>query len=287
MAKIYKDNRSLIVQNNFVDWKTGELRSPIETPDFTVVQVAESYFIGGFETKDHIQLCDLELTIPLTGSLTSISDKNAERVEKNDVHLSFKKETHSLYSKSSCRFLTIAVNFKKGSAQILSNIREQFSKNRRIENGDPLSLAPRIAAEFSGARRPFFELYINAMLSELFINLLRNTKTETNEKRPDSDECISQIANYIDCNFLNICSAEELCKFGYSYQYICKLFSDTYKISPGAYLTSKRMEYALHCLSEGKSVSEVSHILGYSSPYNFSRAFKKHFGFSPSQKAIK
>ena len=283
MAHIYKDKSCLIVQNSFVDWTTGELISPIETADFTVIQVAESYFIGGFETSKHTQLCDLELTIPLTGALVSFADESSERVEKNEVYLSFKGEEHRLYSKSSCRFLTLAINFKAGSNAIFSEIYRQYSKNRKIPDGDPLSLLPRIAAEFSQDARPFFESYLNAMITELLITLSRKASSESAAKKQSLDECITEIANYIDCNFLGICSAEELCRFGYTYHYICKLFKDTYGISPGAYLFSKRMDHALRCLSEGKRVSEVSHLLGYSSPYNFSRAFKKHFGYPPSR----
>lgn len=283
MANIYKDKQCLIVQNTFVDWKTGDLISPIETTGYTIVQVAESFFIGGFETREHTQLCDLELTLPLTGTLTSTANEIADRVEKNEVYLSFKGEKHSLYAKSNCRFLTLAINFKSNSASILSAICKQFSTKRTIPNEDHLSLFSRIASEFSSEARPFFQAYIDAMITELLINLLRSSNTTDSIKKPSSDECISEIINYIDCNFLSICSAEELRQFGYTYHYICKLFRDTYGISPGAYLFSKRMDHAAHCLSRGNSISEVSNILGYSSPYNFSRAFKKHFGYPPSQ----
>ena len=284
MARIYKDKRCLIVQNTFVDWKTGELLSPIETADYTIVQVAESSFIGGFETGKHTQLCDLELTIPLIGALTCFADEESERVEKNGVYLSFKGEKHRLYSKSSCRFLTLAVNFKSSSNGIFSALRKQFFKKRTVPNGDPLSLSSRIASEFSREARPFFEFNLNAMFTELLISLIRSFDTESTEEKASSDEFVSEIAKYIDCNFLSICSAEEICRFGYSYQHLCKLFKDAYGCSPGAYLFSKRMDHAAHFLSLGNSVSIVSHILGYSSPYNFSRAFKKHFGYPPSQK---
>lgn len=282
MALIYKDKRSLIVQNTFVDWKTGELLSPIETADFTVIQVAESYFIGGFETGEHRQLCDLELTVPLTGALTSSADGYSERVEKNEIYISFKGEKHGLFSKSSCRFLTVAVNFKSTSENILDSLKKEFSKKRTVKNADPLAISSRIASEFSSERRVFFDSYLNAMITELLINILRYSSDTVPTVKPSSNECLAEIINYIDCNFLNLCSAEELCRFGYSYQYICKLFSETMRISPGAYLFSKRMDHAVHCLTLGKSVSEVSHILGYSSPYNFSRAFKRHFGYPPS-----
>lgn len=284
MAKIYKDKRYLIVQNAYVDWKTGVLISPIETADFTIVQVAESYFIGGFETGAHNQFCDLEMTLPLTGTLNCFANDVGSRVEKNEVYLSFKGEKHSLYSKSSCRFITLAVNFKTSSVSIFSDIKRQFSNKRTVPSSKFHYLASRIVAEFSSDIRPFFNSYVNALLNELFISVTRYTSISESPKKANSHECLAKIAGYIDCNYLNICSAEELSKFGYSYQYICKLFKDIYGISPGAYLLSKRMDHAANSLSQGESVSAVAHVLGYSSPYNFSRAFKKHFGYPPSQK---
>ena len=283
MSRVYRDKQCLIVQNTYVNFKTGELLSPIETNDFTVVQVAESYFIGGFKTGEHTQHCDLELTIPLTGALTSFANEVSERIEKNEIFLSYKGEKHRLNSKGSCRFLTLAINFKESSGHLFLEIQKQFSKKRCIPYADPLAIASRIAAEFSNEENTFFTSYVNALITELLVNIIRAGSEKHDIKKQSSYECISEIANYIDSNFLNICSAEELCRFGYSYQYICKIFYDTYGVSPGRYLLSKRMDHAAHRLSKGDSVSGVSQLLGYSSPYNFSRAFKKHFGYPPSR----
>ncbi|QNL48555.1 helix-turn-helix transcriptional regulator [Olivibacter sp. SDN3] len=49
-------------------------------------------------------------------------------------------------------------------------------------------------------------------------------------------------------------------------------------------LTQFRMDYARQVLLDtSKTISEVAYTLGYSDPYNFSKAFKKHFGFLPSK----
>ena len=53
--------------------------------------------------------------------------------------------------------------------------------------------------------------------------------------------------------------------------------------TPQAFISTYRMNIALSLLKEGKfSVSEVSYKVGSSSPFSFSREFKKHFGFPPS-----
>ncbi len=282
MAKIYKDKNSLIVQNAFLDFQTGELLSPIETEGYTVVQVAESYFIGGFAMNEHRQHCDLEITLPVTGSLFSSANGAWERVEKNGVYFSFSGEMHGLSAKSSCRFLTLAVNFKERTEALFAAISERFSERRTLAGADPSALLSRIVAEFSGERRPFFEMYLDALIGELLILLVRPTAPTVSETQ--AEDRMAEMINYIDCNYLSICSPEELSRFGYSYHYLCKIFKETYGVSPGAYLLSKRMDHAARLLSEGQSVSQVAQLLGYSSPYNFSRAFKKHFGYPPSQR---
>ncbi len=280
MAKIYKDKRSLIVQNAFLDFQTGELRSPIETAGYTVVQVAESYFIGGFPMREHRQHCDLEITLPITGSLISSADGATARVSKNCVYFSFGGEMHGLAAGSSCRFFTLALNAKEATEPILSELRTRFWKQRTLQGTEASQIVARIVSEFSGERRPHFEIYLDALIGELLVSLLRFDSSPPSVPAR-SAERLPEIVNYIDCNYLSICSPEELSRFGYSYHYICKLFKETYGVSPHAYLLSKRMDHAARLLSEGERVFAVSAALGYSSPFNFSRAYKKHFGYPP------
>ena len=161
-------------------------------------------------------------------------------------------------------------------------VKERFSEKRTVANADPSGILSRIAAEFSGERRPFFEPFLDALIGEMLISLVRPEPAPS--ANASADEKMAEIINYIDCNYLSICSPEELSRFGYSYHYVCARFKEIYGCAPGAYLLSKRMDHAARLLSAGQSVSAVSAVLGYSSPYNFSRAYKKHFGYPPSRK---
>jgi len=50
------------------------------------------------------------------------------------------------------------------------------------------------------------------------------------------------------------------------------------------YLTQCRMEYASKILLDtNHTIAEVAYTFGYSDPYNFSKAFRKYFGYLPSQ----
>ncbi|MBS1600947.1 MAG: helix-turn-helix domain-containing protein [Bacteroidetes bacterium] len=59
-------------------------------------------------------------------------------------------------------------------------------------------------------------------------------------------------------------------------------FQKLYNTSPGKWLIEKRLNHALHLLSNlGKTVAEAAFESGFESPSHFSRAFRQRFGVSP------
>lgn len=65
--------------------------------------------------------------------------------------------------------------------------------------------------------------------------------------------------------------------------YLRKLFLKYRNISPSKYLLKVRMKKASIYLSEGYTVCETAQNVGYWDIYQFSRAYKKYYGFSPSE----
>lgn len=60
-------------------------------------------------------------------------------------------------------------------------------------------------------------------------------------------------------------------------------FQNVYQTSPGKWLLEKRLNHALHQLTNmGKTVSEAAFDSGFESASHFSRAFRQHFGTSPA-----
>lgn len=70
---------------------------------------------------------------------------------------------------------------------------------------------------------------------------------------------------------------------GYHTQYYIRLFCSYMGITPHQYVISCRMKLSLYALRTGKSVSETAECAGYTEVRNFTRAFKKYYGYSPSQ----
>lgn len=91
--------------------------------------------------------------------------------------------------------------------------------------------------------------------------------------------------DYIDTYFSSPISVESLAlEVGLSEYHFFRLFKSVFSLSPHQYIIQKRLWFARSILkSEQLDVSTVSILSGFSDIYSFSKAFKKHFGFSPSK----
>lgn len=94
-----------------------------------------------------------------------------------------------------------------------------------------------------------------------------------------------RITSYVRDNLSGDLSLSALSvKFGYSKQYVMRLFRTHLGTTVSDYVNSVRMRRALDLLrSTGMSIGEVAYSLGYSSGYYFSRVFKATFSISPSE----
>ena len=96
-------------------------------------------------------------------------------------------------------------------------------------------------------------------------------------------DLVPRIRSYIDSNYhqpVNLDALEAM--FHYSKFYIEKLFVNTYGISIIRYRNQKRLEAAPALLRQ-HSVTDCASLLGYSSVYSFSRAFRQAYGISPTR----
>ena len=283
MKNYYKTEHSFIFENSFCNWETGELLSPVQTQNYTIVQVAELYYNNSFYIREHLQRCDLEITLPTTNGLSCATNGKSEKLRKHEAYLSFKNDKHELSSRLGCRFQTFAINFTgEVNKGLLNRLKELFKSNPKRYSPELSHFFTAIIGEFLSPDREFFHQSLDGLITEILVRLARTQPAEEQEKL-STKTTPELLLNYLDNHFLEVCSLEELsAKFGYTYSHICKIFKAEYSVTPIEYLITKKMEYATLLLSQGKTLSEIAEATGYSTPYNFSRAFKKQFGISPS-----
>ena len=88
-------------------------------------------------------------------------------------------------------------------------------------------------------------------------------------------------SHLFDCH-LKIDNLHRLCCV--SDTYFRKLFISRFGVTPQEYVIGKRISHAMSILESGDydSIAEVGELVGYKDPLYFSKAFKKIYGFSPS-----
>lgn len=89
---------------------------------------------------------------------------------------------------------------------------------------------------------------------------------------------------FIEENYLTVKSLQNVADACHlDLAYLCRLFQRFGRQSPAQYLQHLRMNRAVDLLQNSdRLVKEVAQELGFSDPYNFSRAFKRVFGVSPA-----
>ena len=98
-----------------------------------------------------------------------------------------------------------------------------------------------------------------------------------------SDYYIKEAINYIEQNFQNDITVEDIAKFcGLNRSYFGKIFHDTIGRSPQEFLISYRMTKAAELLKiTSLSIADIGNAVGYPNQLHFSRAFKNVYGMSP------
>ena len=184
----------------------------------------------------------------------------------------FDKKTFTL-DKTAKTLLSLFVNEAKTA---LGEIPGEYS------NKNPL--------DFSSA--PFGSVQLlECYLTEFLLNLKRmedgaSSQVKRSEvSRELADSSMTELfISYLKENIYSNLTLSDICtKFYVGKSYLCKLFSEHVGEGPIEYYNKLKITEAKHLLLDGESsVSRISDMLGYSSIHNFSRAFKKATGVSPT-----
>ena len=108
----------------------------------------------------------------------------------------------------------------------------------------------------------------------------------TNNSRLDQESICQLLEKYLQEHFTQEVSFQELGeKFGFTPEYLGKLFKKYTGETPSKYLTRLRMNEAKRLLlsSPEMEIQMVGELVGYKDGFYFSRAFKGYTGIQPSE----
>ena len=97
---------------------------------------------------------------------------------------------------------------------------------------------------------------------------------------------IKQVYDFVDVNYMHPVRVEDIADaLAVNRKYLARVFMEKTGKTLKEFLTERRLYEAERLLRDGHSVSETALMVGYSDSFNFSKAFKKKYGFPP--KAVK
>lgn len=124
-----------------------------------------------------------------------------------------------------------------------------------------------------------------AVLSELYALAARLFASE--QPRSSGEIAAKNAMEYLHSHYtqpeLTMCQVAKACFI--SEAYLRKLFATHLNTTPFRYLTQIRMARAQTLALEKLPITEIAASVGYADIYQFSRAYKKHFGYPPSETA--
>ena len=139
------------------------------------------------------------------------------------------------------------------------------------------------------------------MLDMQVANII-NTQRQQQERFSNGTETVNDevVINDIDRDFLarvsklvdenidnsHFCIQDVTTSLGISRSLLHVKMKSLLNTSMGDFIKKRRLEKACQLLRSGKNVSETAYMTGFSDPNYFSKAFKKHFGKSPTEYII-
>lgn len=128
------------------------------------------------------------------------------------------------------------------------------------------------------------QYYCIGTLYKLFDYLIENSANKAPANIDNSLLYVKNVISYIQLKYSEPIKIENVAfALGLNRSYLTRLFKEATGYSLQDYLLTYRMKIALKLLCQNTmSVSEIAQSVGYGDTFTFSKAFKRHFGQSPS-----
>lgn len=267
-------------------------QSPLKFNLVELLQVGRCFCRGDTVIKPHAHLGWYELTIVRGGRGTVEANGVGVSVSEGDIFISLPCDTHAIYSDSKRPLQYDFFSFyicddeKRAVLEELSAAIYPAEK-RVVRNGKIGYLVASVTEEIS-SDLPDRDEILESSLAQIVLYLIRSLRgsfAPLSSHVSDADLLCFKIMNYIDTHIYSLKKLSELSVItNYNYSYLSAVFKSETGSTISEYFQKKKLEAARQLIKEGKlKIGKIAELLGYSSIYAFSKAFKNMYGVAPSQ----
>ena len=290
-AKIKTNGGDLVPKGYHID--NNFMRNPMKLGDLYLIQLGRLYAGETCIATPHMHLDWFELTIVTGGEGVVTTHDVQTSVKAGDIYISFPADIHSITSSEEnplkydfISFYTDNPVFKERLERIHS---AYIDPSSRVFSDDRIGVIAALAMqEFASGDIPYRDDILSALITEIIVYIIRDLgdgREYPQSVNADSRDILCyQIMKYIDTHIFRISKVSDVAAaMNYNYSYISTLFKRTTGQTVSDYFTNARLKAAKVLVEERKlRISEISELLNYSSIYVFSRAFKRQYGYSPT-----
>lgn len=175
-----------------------------------------------------------------------------------------------LFSSVSSNFAMHDLRFQQPFVQDRELASRLFQLHLELEeNGDALHFESRLVSIFS-------------RLAERHAEIVSHSPGQKSDKGK-----IDYVRQYLEANYnknLRLTELAELSSFSASH--FLRAFTETVGLTPHAYLTQLRIEFATCLLRAGTPLVEVAYLAGFTDQSHFTKKFKRILGVTPGQYSL-
>ena len=271
------------INKSFID-------APLSLGAIELWQIGRLFLSSGGSVPPHLHRRWFELSVITDGEGLISAAGKAVPVRAGDIFLSFPAEVHSITSSEEAPMHFDFFAFYTEDP-ILNAVLEGIVRNvttpegRRFTDNGIRPLIGAMLDELEDTSAPFSERLLGLLAEEAVVRLCRALDTEKAATGSGGDRLAFRLMQYIDAHIVTLRGVQELGEiFGYNYSYLSSLFKRATGSTLADYFRASRWRVARLLLHEGEAtITEIAEMVGYSSVYVFSRAYRAHFGVPPSR----
>ncbi len=256
----------------------------MEELDFQILKinsVIHSHHINNWQAKKLCSKTSFVMFIALDGEATYLINNDVITVKADDLLIFPPGYVRSGYSNSHKCWSFININFDLAYNDAAKHFFEQPYLHFKGVEKYLLNKFKEISSSWE-SKNKYYHIKCRNLVSDILYKLL--IKQASVFITPYSKK-IEYAKSFIQSNFKNKIEINALAnEIGLSNSYFRKLFNQAFSISPKQYITFLRISMAQDLLISGEvSISEIAQIVGFDDIYYFSKIFKSHTGYSPTE----
>ncbi|MFC5653242.1 AraC family transcriptional regulator [Paenibacillus solisilvae] len=226
------------------------------------------------------------------GSGSMIVDGKHNSVIENDIFLYQPGVYHEIISNLSDPMKAIELKFITHDPSLINDLKQLPI---RVSNASThIKRMFNSLVEEALGKKMYFKESITVKTIELLLQLLRSYSVSTHSRGEQNiklvfkeneirNEMANNLLKYIHKHFTQKITLEDLSvEFNINKEYLCRVFSKVFGISPIQYVINLRIEKAKELLTDSElSVTEISEVVGFNSIHYLSRYFSNKEGITP------